>query len=426
MTEVNRAVAPPIHPIQRVALPAPNQTYLSNRIPMYSFNLVDLDLVKIEVVFASGTAHQSVNLAANFSAKMLSLGTTSKSAREIAEQIDFYGAFFEQSVGLDFTSFTIYSLKRYVNDVLAVFSDMLINPSFPKDEFEIMVRNERQKFLVSSDKVSVLCRRSFAKKLYSPGYAYYSNISQEDFDAELLSAVDYYNSNFCLSNAQIFVSGKVDQEVIDCVDAHLGSKKTEPFDRPVIPIVEYCEPGKEKVVKQGAIQSAIRIGKILPFNMESEDYIPFSVLNTVLGGYFSSRLMANIREDKGYTYGVGSGLVRNLAATVFLVATEVNAGATENTLKEIRKEIDLLRTEKVSEMELNRVKNYMVGSFLRSSDGAFDVCDRFKATHLYGVDFNYYKKYLERLASVTSQEVMEMAHKHLNPETFLEVVAGPE
>lgn len=421
---IDRSVRPPVFPVNRINLSPPDKVSLKNGIQVFSFDLADQELVKVEVVFRTGTAHQKQNLVAEFATKMMREGTASRTASEIANQIDFYGAFLEHNVSKDFTSFSLYCLTKYINQSLQVFADIIKNPVFPEEELNILLRNGLQKFQVNSDKVSVLCRREFATKLYNPKHPYYSSISADDFSVDRLELSDYYNSNLNLGSADIFISGRVNTTIIEAVEREFGSVEIVEADAVKPDRIDGSEPGHHLIEREGAIQSGIRIGKLMPFTRLDDDYVPFSILNTALGGYFSSRLMANIREDKGYTYGIGSGLIASLASTTFLISTEVNVASTQATLDEITKEIKILQNEKIPHNELERVKSYMVGSFLRNTDGPFDVCERFKSTHLFEMDYDYYNHYLARLQEVTAEEVREVAVRYLQLDSMLEVVAG--
>jgi len=421
---IDRLIIPPLSPINSVRLSLPNITKLDNGIPVFAFDLSDQELVKIEVVFKSGTGHQSAGLIADSTANLMKHGTTSKTALEIANKIDYLGSFLDYSVGKDFTSFSLYSLTKYVQESLAIFADVLLNPTFPEDELVIQQRNELQKFQVNSDKVSVICRRSFGEKLYDSSHSYYSSITDESFNLKAKSLKDYYNSKLPFSEAEIFVSGYVKEDVIKALNDNFGQIKASNSSQAKIELATSSLPNSIMLEKEGAIQSAIRVGKLLPFSRSSKEYIPFTLLNTVLGGYFSSRLMNNIREDKGYTYGIGSGLIANLASTTFLISTEVNGDATKATIDEIHKEIQLLQNDLIDESELNRVKQYIVGSFLRNSDGPFDICERFKSTHLFGMDYEYYQKYLSEIQAVTAEELQSVAIQHLQIDDMLEVIAG--
>ena len=156
----------------------------------------------------------------------------------------------------------------------------------------------------------------------------------------------------------------------------------------------------------------------------SDEFFKLQILNTVFGGYFGSRLMSNIREDKGYTYGIGSAITSMEDAMFFFLSTEVGADVTNEALKEVYFELDRLRDELVSEEELVMVKNYMLGSMLKSSDGPFSMADKYKAVYFKGEDLSFYDRYISMVNNVTSEELLEVAKKYFDPEEMLEVVVG--
>jgi len=422
--KIDRSIPPATSDISSVRIPMPGSSFLSNGIPVYSFDLADQELAKIEVVFRSGLAHQSQNLVADFTAKMLTEGTKNRTGIDIANTIDFYGSFLEHSISKDFSSFTLYCLTKYADESLDLFADILCNPTFPEKEFETHKRNGLQRFKVNSDKVSVLCKREFGKLLYVPNHPYYSEVDEADFNLSTDQLQTHFSEMLNFSDAFIFVSGHVKQTLIRSLDRTFGKVGLKKMDKSEVLRIDNSLAQNSVIPKEGALQSGIRIGRLLPIQRASTDYVPFSVLNTVLGGYFSSRLMSNIREDKGYTYGIGSGLIRSLASTTFLISTEVNAEHTQDTISEINREINRLQNDKVPDMELSRVKNYMIGAYLKKSDGPFNVCDQFKSYFLHGIDLSYNDSYLSEIQEVSSENVRDLAEKFLNFEDLLQVVAG--
>jgi predicted Zn-dependent peptidase len=255
-------------------------------------------------------------------------------------------------------------------------------------------------------------------------HPYYSDVDEDDFKLSKDQLLTHFSERLNFSDAVIFVSGFVKKKLIQSLDRVFGKIELKKLVKPEILRVDSSLAHKSLIRKDDALQSGIRIGRLIPIQRSSVDYVPFAVLNTVLGGYFSSRLMSNIREDKGYTYGIGSGLISNLASTIFLISTEVNAEYTEDTIREIKSEINRLQNEKISDMELQRVKNYMVGAFLKKSDGPFNVCDQFKSCFLHGLDLSYNDNYLHEIQEVNSENVRDLAGKFLNFEDLIQVVAG--
>jgi predicted Zn-dependent peptidase len=155
-----------------------------------------------------------------------------------------------------------------------------------------------------------------------------------------------------------------------------------------------------------------------------KDFHSLTVLNTILGGYFGSRLMTNIREDKGYTYGIGSGMIPLKKAGYFFISTEVGVEVCNKAIDEIYIEINRLRNESISEKELILVKNYMIGSFLRSIDGPFALANRFKSIMEYDLDYSYYDDYISTIKNIKASDLLNLANKYLDPNSMTEVVAG--
>jgi zinc protease len=176
--------------------------------------------------------------------------------------------------------------------------------------------------------------------------------------------------------------------------------------------------------KEGAIQSGIRIGKVLDVRFGTDEFFQLQILNTILGGYFGSRLMSNIREDKGYTYGIGSAIASMEDAMFFFISTEVGADVTNAALIEVYFELNRLRDELVSEEELVMVKNYILGSMLKSSDGPFSMADKYKSVYLKGEDLSFYDRYISMINNVTSEKLLDVAKKYFDPKEMLEVVVG--
>ncbi|MBK6835285.1 MAG: insulinase family protein [Bacteroidetes bacterium] len=321
----------------------------------------------------------------------------------------------------------MYSLNKYLNETIVFVEDIIKNPSFPQHEFDLFLANRKQKHLVNSQKVSVLARRRFNELLFGENHPYGINVKDEDFDnTSLQDVIDFYKTHYTSKNCTIVLSGNLPDDVFTLLNDHFGKQvwggSTVAVSKPSV-VLETTKENKHLVVKDDAIQSAIRIGRPL-FNKTNPDYFKFQVLNTILGGYFGSRLMANIREDKGYTYGIGSGLAGLAHGGYFFVSTEVGVDVTKNTLEEIYKEIKLLREELVDEEELELVKNYILGQFLRSVEGPFALADKFKAIWEYNLDYDYFDKYFKAVQSVTPTELRDLANKYLQEKDLIECVAG--
>jgi predicted Zn-dependent peptidase len=168
---------------------------------------------------------------------------------------------------------------------------------------------------------------------------------------------------------------------------------------------------------------SIRLGKIL-FNRSNPDYPAMQVVNTVLGGYFGSRLMRNIREDKGYTYGIGSAISSLQQTGYFIIASEVNSKFSQETIQEIKKEIEILQKTLIPEEELKKVKSYMLGQLIRSVDGPFSLSDTYLNIWLQGLDLSYYKKYIKTVKAISTKDIQYLSKKYLEIDSLIEIIAG--
>lgn len=423
---LNRTIPPEFKTIESIDVLRATPSTLNNGIPVYIVNSGSQELTKVELIFRAGMYYQHRPLIASATNNLLEAGTKTRSANELSDHIDFYGSFFECAVGQDYASIALFSLNKYLKQSLVYVEDIIKHPVFPQDEMDIYLSNKKQKHLVNSQKVNVLARREFTKLLFGEKHPYGVDVKTEDFShvtRELL--IDFYNAHYHPGNCTIVVSGSLPENILEILNAHFGqkdwtggapaAKAFEPFDT--------TRQRKILIEKDDAIQSAIRIGRVL-FNKTHPDYFKFQVLNTILGGYFGSRLMANIREDKGYTYGIGSGLASLVNAGYFYISAEVGADVTKDALKEIYKEIALLRNELVGEEELETVRNYILGQFLRSVDGPFSLADKFKAIWEFGLGYEYFDNYFNAVKTVTPAELKELANKYLQEEDLIECVVG--
>ena len=221
------------------------------------------------------------------------------------------------------------------------------------------------------------------------------------------------------------MAGKVDDDVLSLLDNHFGGNDWNAITTPSIkdlPIITSANR-EQLILKEDAMQSAIRIGKVL-FNKTHPDFQPLQILNTLFGGYFGSRLMSNIREDKGYTYGIGSGIASLQNSGYFFISTEVGVDVCKDALKEIYFEMNRLREELVPEDELQLVKNYLLGMFLRSVDGPFAMAERFKGIMEYNLNYDYFDRYIATIKEISASQLRSLANSYFDKDSMIELVVG--
>lgn len=419
----DRLNAPQTSLPERIEIPAAQRIDLPGGIPLICIRSGTQDLVKIEFVFAAGSARAPRVLTATACNDLLDEGTSTHSAAEVAELLDFYGAFLQSECGTEWASVSLFSLNKFVGETLPVFEGILTTPAFPESEIALYALQGKQRLQVALSKVDVLARRQFLSSLYGPDTAIGRMSVPDDYvKISRQTLIDFHRDHYLNGLRAVFVSGLPDQTLIDSLTSLVQRNgfKNQFDGMSGFP----CPEVEERFIeKDDAIQSAIRIGRRL-FGREHPDYIPFSVLNTILGGYFGSRLMSNIREDKGYTYGIGSGVVPQCGDGYFFIATEVGAGVREAALHEIQAELARLRDDLVPNDELGLVINYMTGAFQRSLDGPFALADRYKTIELNNMNTSYLTGYLSALRSVNSEQLRKLANAYLLEEALSCVIAG--
>ncbi len=421
---LNRVKAPDIQEIGNLELPCPKVYYLDNGIPVYVTNLGTQEVLKLEVVFFSGRPFESKKLVSRATANLLKEGTKNYSATDIAETIDFYGGTLSIPVNLDTSNIALFTLNKYFDNLIPVVSELLSQPSFLEDELESFKKRNIQRLQIDLTKNDVVAYRTITGKIFGEDEPYGYNSFPETY--ELLRKKDmevHFARNYISGNCKIFLSGKINDKILKSVNKHLGQVIAEGKSKPFEYYPFFEAPQKIKIERPGTIQTAIRIGRKL-FNKKHPDFRGFYILNTILGGYFGSRLMANIREDKGYTYNIFSTVDSMLFDGCFYIGTEVGNEFVEKTKDEIYKEFEILQNEKIDKAELQMVQNFLLGNLLTMLDGAFNVSEVVKAHALEGLPFSEFEALVRAIKTISADEIQQLAQKYLQKEDMWEVIVG--
>ena len=422
---LNRKEPPFATEIKDIKIKEAVETLFQNGISVYSINAGNEEVLKIDLVFNAGSNMQQIKGQANFSAKMLSEGTSKYTAAEIAEKLDFYGAYFQAKSGTDDATITLYCLNKHLKNCIPYIVEILTDSLFPEEDLEILKKNTIQNLVVNEERNSFLARRKFNQSVFGNNSVYGSFSLKEDIiNIERTSLVTFYKNQYQKGIKYILVSGFVTEEVIKTIANNFDNAIFSPAHEDKSKYVSN-DFVKETIYleKENSVQSAIRIGKKL-FNRNNPDFREMQLLNLILGGYFGSRLMKNIREEKGLTYGIYSAIESYPNDACWYIDTEINNDLCELGVEEIYKEVKLIRTVKIGEDELRTAKNYLLGSFLRSIDGPFSLADRFKILKDYNLNYSYFYEYIEIIKKSTADNLIILANKYLNEETFTKVIVG--
>lgn len=402
-----------------------SHTKLTNGIDLYILNDPAQEVFRLDIGFEAGAFYQPRPLVASSAINMLNEGTNLHKSAELAEIFDYYGAYVDFSNSQHKAEASLFSLTRHAAHTIGLFGEMILQSSFPENELEIYLDNKRQHFLTEKQKTGWLARKKLAELLFGPFHPYANVVHTEDYGEitrDLL--LQYYRERINARHCSIVLTGNITDAI---------RKKTEEiFSRLPLPAgeaatpeytFEPAKPGCYHVQKDNAVQSSIRIAH-KGVNLRDEDYAGFLLLNTVLGGYFGSRLMSNIRESKGYTYGINSFNVTLPLYSYWCVVTDVNREYTQATIEEVRKEIRKIQTELIPEDELSLVKNYLYGDLLRELDGVFAQSEGLKQKLLYGTDNHFYLQLIEKIKNYSAAELLEIAGRHFRPDELYIVTAG--
>lgn len=414
---------PIINTIEHVDFQAPNKININDNIPLFWLKEDAGMTFKLDLVFKTGSVDADV-LRLNAAFSLLFAGTALKKATEINNEIDLHGGFYNVEVGLEESAISVFGLVMNFEKILKPIFEAFYNADFPLDEFEQLIKARKQKFNVNQQKVSYIARRAFMESLFE-GTPFGRKITIDDFDKfNRLDLISVYNDLIMKSfDYSTLIGDLKDSQIQYLIDSlkKLTANANYNINADFTP--DNLEHKVIYLEKESSVQSAIRMGKIL-FNKSHEDYIPFSFMNTLFGGYFGSRLMKEIREEKGYSYGIGSGLVQLRNSGYFFISSEVKKEHRQATIDAIGNEVHKLQNIAVEKDEMMMVKNYMLGQLLRGSDGPFAMMDRYISTYKFGLDLTYFDQWIEKINDMSPELVKEMALKYLSNDNMLIVSAG--
>ena len=423
---MDRTIQPEIQPLKNFHIQTPVRTTLPNGIPLTVINAGEQEVVRMDVLFSGGRWQQSQKLQALFTNRMLREGTTKYTAATIAEKLDYYGSWLELSSSSEYAYITVYSLNKYLAKTLEVVESMIKEPLFPQKELQTILDTNIQQYLVNTSKVDFLAHRSLLKSLYGEQHPCGKIVMEEDYHTitpEVLR--EFYERHYHSGNCSIFLSGKVTDDIISRVTDIFGI----PFGQYQLQMPKSSFPFAaipEKRIfteREDAMQSAVKMG-CTTITREHPDYPKLRVLMTLFGGYFGSRLMSNIREDKGYTYGISAGVVFYPDSGLLIVSTETDNEYVEPLIQEVYHEIDRLHLDPVSAEELRIVRNYMLGEMCRSYESPFSLSDAWIFIATSGLKDDYFARSLQAVNEITPAEIQDLAQRYLCKEILKEVIAG--
>ncbi len=422
---LDRTIAPPSRKVEHVTIPTAEKIILDNAIPLYTIRAGEQPVMRLELIFDAGSRFDVIGGESLFVSKMLTEGTKNHKAAEISEFFDQYGAFTEISQSFERLAITVHGLTKHLTKLLPMLKEMISESIFPEAEFAVQKNIASQTLKVNLEKTAFVASQTFREQIFGSKHPYGKSVNQAIIENITSEAVrEFYAKQISGKLFTIFLSGSFSEEEIKGLNEVFGQMLASSPEKLEEKFPESPKVGENLLVNRPEnLQSSIRLGRRL-FNRSHPDFFKFIVTNTIFGGYFGSRLMKNIREEKGFTYGISSSLIPQKEGGYIIIGTDVKKEFTQQTIDEIHKEIVRLQTEQISENELETAKNYMIGSFVGSLNTPFEVADRQKVIILENLPADFYQNYIQQVNAVSAEDVMQIANNYLKTEELCEVVVG--
>lgn len=421
---LNRKQAPPITDAihYQLELKACQHHTLQNGVPVYLIDAGAEEVLQIEWVYWSGNCFEQQNLIAATANYLLRNGTNTKTAFQIDEQVDYVGAYLNRSCYNEQATITLHCLNKHVHALLPLVRELVTDAVFPEEELELYKQNMKQRLSVNVRKCDFVAGRLIDTYLFGEAHPYGKFSTPEAYDAltrnDLLA---FYDQFYRKGQFALFIAGKIPVGLLELLNQYFGDLPNQPKTVPSHAIQMASQKKYRIQNDEAGVQGAIRLARPFP-TRHHPDFIPALVLNTVFGGFFGSRLMSNIREEKGYTYGIHSYLLNLQQASAWMISTEAGKDVCEATIQEVYQEMDRLCTSLIPDDELLLVQNYMMGGLLGDLDGPFQLIARWKNLIMNGLPPEHFYKTIDGIKNCSAVQLQALAQQYLRPADFYELV----
>ena len=416
--------APPIHAITDLDLPDYDTMVMPNGMHLYALKGGSEPVMKMEIVFRAGASYESKSGVAEFMAGLMSEGTKSKSSVELAEKIESLGASVFTRGGVDTVRVRLLTLTRYFPDLIDVVHEVISAPAFDANELKVYADNKVERLQIDLKKNEVLAYRHLTEVIFGPAHPYGKNVFPEDFLAIHTEDLrNHHRHHIIPQKGMVLVSGSFGDKEIDLIQKTIGQwnpnqtngtlLKTSVATEELTGYHEYDGPQNH--------QAAIRIGCRL-FPQSHPDFNGLYVLNTILGGYFGSRLMTEIRENQGLTYGIYSSVDSFATDGCFYISTETATDNTHKVIEAIRQEVKNLQTILIPDEELDMARNYLMGHLMTQIDGPFSTLDYIKSMKIEFLEDSSFKGMVDTIQQITPEQLRDLAIRYLDLDKWATIV----
>ncbi|MDD2635966.1 MAG: pitrilysin family protein [Bacteroidales bacterium] len=426
---IDRTIVPRISKINRVDYQNPDEYIADNGNRIFGFYSKNAPVIKLDIVFNAGVVYQTSALLAVFANSLMKEAPKGKNPDEVSEFFDFHGAYIESFISPETAGLRLFVPSKYFCEVIATFLDLINNPALPKNEFEILQKKYYQAIQNNLKKTQYVALKGLDHEIFGAEHPLGYVVKPEDSNSieyvEMQNFVkDYYN----LNNGNIIISGDYTLDMIEILRNNFKSPKNEGSKASFMENMRLTKlSGKMQKLRVYEFDDAVQSGLCAGLDLgkpTTEERLILNVLNMIFGGYFGSKLMKNIREDKGYTYGIGSGIRETAGKVLLKIVSEVGVDVTQKAIDEIYYEMDMLTKKTISKNELETVQNYMTGEILSSLDGVIPCSMMFEKLYSQNRDLNYITAQINTINNITPEILMNTAKKFFNSDKLSVVVAG--
>lgn len=425
MAILDRSTPPPQYPVTDITLTAPRRQVLPNGIPLFIIDNPSLDLIHLTVEVAAGALHEIQKHVLSYAYLLLKESSPKLNATEMDGLLDFYGATCSVSVTLESIKIKITFPKKNVADILPSIFEFLSTPHY-REENLALFKNRRVKDLeYNSQKTNVRCSQLAKNALFGNGMPAGQFSTKENLMAVTIPQMEQsHRETFCAENIRLFATGNFDPMLESCISRLFeqiphGQRTAKIHDLPLLEGV--ASPVFEQM--PDSVQSSIMICRTGP-GYRDEQRRPLTILSTLTGGYFSSRLMQRLREKDGFTYGVYSDLTYFGNQSFFSISSDVNVQHTQAAIDACFEELDLLCREPIPDEEMVMVKRYIEGSLLRRVENSVSYLKQYDDWQGYGLDETEFQRMLQQVNDITAEELMDLAKKFFEHNKFIQIIVG--
>lgn len=424
---LDRSISPKITSFTDLKFDYPGFVTLSNGVKLYVLNSGDQEVNKFEVIYRGGLLEETKPLQSFVLASMLIHGSAEYSSQDVAEILDYNGSQFCATNHDNFTHISLNSLNKNFDTVLPVLKSILYGPSIPEREYNLLGSQIKSAYHTARQRVKYLSQMAGRKLYFGEKHPFSHMICDEDVDNLAIEDImSFHRKYYKPENCVMVLSGKVDEKEIALIDKYFGQDSNHGDLSEFVECERRASTTKNIVVdKEGALQSSVyMLQEAIPRN--HPDYIKLRILVTALGGYFGSRLMQNIREDKGYTYGINAMLVGRRSGAKIVITSECDTAYTYLLVREVENEIRRIQDKLMSEEELDTVKNNMLSDLAKTLDSPFSMASCVSSNIIFSTGEDYFNRQIAEITKITTKDLQEVANKYLDVSKFYTAIAGDE